>query len=275
MHLKFVLKTSHFGTHLGKIGPYFINTHYLYGSEKEAKEFLEFIDSELENSDKLDIPKNLFEKSFKQYNTNETYHLVIDELKKLIEQNVNLNEVDYISGGERRDWFFSNILAYLLNKPHITIYKNMLTVTSSSNFEESELYSSLEGKKVLHIADLVTEASSYLRAWIPAIEKLGAKMCWSFVVIDRMQGGSKKLEERNVLPYSLFKIDNTLFTEALKLNVINEEQLKMLQTFTENPDESMKAFLINHPEFLQDSLNSDEKTAKRAKLCIDNNLYNL
>ena len=59
------------------------------------------------------------------------------------------------------------------------------------------------------------------------------------------------------------------------MNIINEAQQKMLNGFFENPDETMKNFLIEHPEFLENSLNSDEKTAKRAKLLVENNLYNL
>ena len=35
----------------GKIGPYFINTHFIYGSEKDAVELLSFIDEAL--SDKM------------------------------------------------------------------------------------------------------------------------------------------------------------------------------------------------------------------------------
>mgnify|MGYP007069520319 CR=1 FL=1 len=31
----------------------------------------------------------------------------------------------------------------------------------------------LSGKRSVHIADLVTVASSYIRAWIPAVEALG------------------------------------------------------------------------------------------------------
>ena len=37
----------------------------------------------------------------------------------------------------------------------------------------------------------------------------------------------------------------------------------------------MKEFLIQFPDFLENALNSDEKTAKRAKLLIDGNLYGL
>ena len=49
----------------------------------------------------------------------------------------------------------------------------------------------------------------------------------------------------------------------------------MLNDFTKDPDGSMRTFLLEHPEFLENALNSDEKTAKRAKLCIESNLYNL
>ena len=49
----------------------------------------------------------------------------------------------------------------------------------------------------------------------------------------------------------------------------------MLDGFFENPDETMKHFLIDHPEFLENSLNSDEKTRKRAQLLVDGNLYGL
>ena len=44
----------------GKIGPYFINTHFVYGNENDAKELLSFIDEQL--ADKMASPKNVFEK---------------------------------------------------------------------------------------------------------------------------------------------------------------------------------------------------------------------
>ena len=59
------------------------------------------------------------------------------------------------------------------------------------------------------------------------------------------------------------------------MGVIATSQQEMLNNFFDNPDETMKNFLINHPEFLENSLNSDEKTAKRAKLLIDGNLYGI
>lgn len=271
--IKFCEENKPFWYTSGKIGPYFINTHFIYGSEKEAKELLSYIDDQL--SDKISLPKNVFEKVLQQYNSNEIYKNVIDEMILKIKENINIEDIDYISGGERRDWFFSNIIAYLLKKPHISIYKDLNAVVSDSNFKETNFLDKIEGKKILHVADLITIASSYLRAWIPAIENFGAKMCWSCVVVDRMQGGTKKIKEKGILPLSLVQVNKSLFEKAVELEVINSEQQKMLNNFFDNPDETMKLFLINHPEFIENSLNSDEKTAKRAKLLVDNDLYGI
>ena len=257
----------------GKIGPYFINTHFIYGSEKEAVSLLKFIDESL--SDKMTLPKKVFEKVLKQYNENKIYKNVINSMKTYIEENIDISEVDFISGGERRDWFFSNILAYLFKKPHITIYKDLSSVISNYDFSQTKESYNISGKKVLHIADLITVASSYIRAWIPAIENLGGKIIWSCVVVDRMQGGKEKLSEKSVKSLSLVKVDKNLFKKALEMGIINENQLEMLNKFFDNPDNTMKEFLINHPEFIENSLNSDEKTRKRSKLLLDNNLYNI
>ena len=49
----------------------------------------------------------------------------------------------------------------------------------------------------------------------------------------------------------------------------------MLKGFRKDQYTTMREFLVNHPEFLENALNSDEKTQKRARLLIDGNLYNL
>ena len=260
----------------GKIGPYFINADYLYGSENDSKSLLSFIDAELENEEKENIPNHIFEKVLDHYNSNEIYKYVIDQMIEYIKNNIDVNEIDYISGGERRDWYYSNILAYLLDKPHVTIYKDLSTVVSDSKFTHSEKAEKIEGKKFLHAADLLNQSASFTRAWIPAIKNLGSNIIWSIFAVDRMQGGTETLVNDGVKVFSLLQIDNNLFDEAYKLNIINQDQLTMLKNFKENPDESMRDFLINNPEFLQNALNSsDEKTKKRAELLVNQNIYNL
>lgn len=271
--IKFCDENKPFWYTSGKIGPYFINTHFVYGSEEEAAKLLSYIDECL--SDKKTLPQKVFKKVLAQYENNEIYHNVINSMKDYIEKNINISEIDYISGGERRDWFFSNIIAYLLGKPHICIFKDLTAVISDSNFESTTPAEKITNKKVLHIADLVTVASSYIRAWIPAIKSLGGTMCWSCSVVDRMQGGKEKIENEGVKPYSLVQVDNTLFETALQKGIINEKQLEMLEGFFKDPDGTMRQFLINHPDFLENALHSDEKTVKRARLLVENDLYGL
>ena len=55
----------------GFISPYFVNTHFLYGSEKEASEFLSYIDELL--ADRVNLPKKVFEKVLAQYENNKIY----------------------------------------------------------------------------------------------------------------------------------------------------------------------------------------------------------
>ena len=257
----------------GKIGPYFVNGDYLYGSETDSKELLGFIDNELENEDKKDIPAHIFEKVLA---TNETYKYVIDSLKDYIEKNIDVSSIDYISGGERRDWYFSNLIAYFLNKPHVTIYKDLTTVVSNSQFTENANISKIENKKFLHVADMLNQSASFTRAWIPAIKNLGSSIVWAVFMVDRLEGGTEILSNLDIDVHSLLKINDDLFIKALDLGVINTEQLKMLRDFKKNPDESMKQFLISNPEFIENALKSDNsRTLKRVNTLIEQNIYGL
>ena len=260
----------------GKIGPYFVNGEFFYGSDADSKELLAFIDSELENETKENIPAHIFEKVLAHYNSNEIYKTTIDAMVEYIKETVNVENIDYISGGERRDWFFSNMIAYILEKPHVTIYKDLSTVESDYKFTVNTPVEKIEGKNFLHVADLLNQSASFTRAWIPAIETLGSKILWSIFVIDRMDGGTQVLTDCGVEVLSLLKINDELFVKALELGIINEKQLQMLRDFKKDQMGSMKQFLIDHPEFLEESLNSDNsKTAKRAKLLVEQDLYGL
>ena len=255
----------------GTIGPYYINTHFLYGSEKKANDLLKLIDKEKANI--LDCPIKVLKETLRNYEEDKVYSGLIDGMCSFIKENINLDEVDYISGGERRDWFFSLIIAKILNKPHITIYKDMVSVVSiDDNVEE---LNDLEGKNILHIADLITEASSYERAWIPAIKNKGGEIKWSVVVVDRKQGGEELLNTFNIKSYSMVDIDASFFRKVLSMGIINDEQMSMIADYIQNPKESMADFLKRNPEFLQNALSSDDKTRERAKLCIDKDIYGL
>jgi len=253
----------------GTIGPYYINTHFLYGSEKKALELLEKIDAY--KADKLGCPGKLIPLVESNYDKDEIFRETIDEMLKFIKNNIDLSGISYISGGERRDWFFSLIIARKLKMPHITIYKDLSAVIT----ENDEAYPavSINSENVLHIADLITEASSYERAWIPAIKNICGQLAYSVVVVDRMQGGGELLEKNGVCSFAMVSIDKAFFNSAFKMNLINKGQYDLLLEYTANPRESMKKFLKGHPKFLEEALASDDRTRERARLCIERKIY--
>lgn len=279
--IKFCKENEPFWYTSGKIGPYFFNAQFVYGSEEESKELLDFITEELEsinngNSKKMDLPKKILDKVLSQYNTNAIYKDVINQMKDYIENNIELSNFEYISGGERRDWYFSIILAYLLKKPHLTVFKDMSALKSDSEFTTTEDISDLQGAKVLHLADLITTASSYIKMWVPIVNNLNGIMEHTLVIIDRNQGGKNNLKQVGVTSHALAVVDKDLFTQALNLGFINQKQLDFICKYFDNPDETMKDFLINHPEFIENSLKStNERTLKRVHTLIDEDLYGL
>ncbi|PYG89919.1 hypothetical protein LY28_00519 [Ruminiclostridium sufflavum DSM 19573] len=254
-----------------KIGPYYINTHFLYGSEEKADSLLKVIDVCKENI--MECSEVILELAYKNFESDEIYRGLITSMCEYIRKNIDLKNIGYISGGERRDWFFSLIIANMLKLPHITIFKDLSAVMYSDGIS-SEI-TDIKNANVLHIADIITEASSYIRAWIPAVKALNGNLKYSLVVVDRLQGGADKLKNAGVESYALMKVNGDLFDGALEEGCITAPQHHMLMKYLEDPTGTMKAFLQEHPEFLDNSLKSDCKTSERARICIEQNIYEL
>jgi len=266
----------------GKIGPYYINTHYLYGSKQSAEDLLDEINNSL--IDKQELIKFLNKKTYEKYINNNTYKQIIDELLEKASHIESEGTIDYISGGERRDWFFSFAVARILNKKHITIFKDGTILIFDGNTEEflmldiKKQNSILleENCKIVHVTDLVTEASSFETYWVPALKKIGSQINSCLSVVDRLQGGSEKLKELDIHLSSIFKIDKEFFKSALENKLINISQYNLLINYIENPEWAIKNFIKTNPSFLENALNSnDEKIRSRAMMAIEKQIYKL
>ncbi len=249
----------------GKLGPFYINTHFLVKDEAEAVRMLSVIEESIKE-DKITAPKKIFDEFMKLYQTSETFKNVTD---KLIEA-ARKYDFDYISGGERRDFFFSMLPAHILGKRHITIYKDCTAVVTSSEFTNAKIAdkATLQGKKVLHIADLITEASSYERAWIPVIRGLGAEITDTVAVIDRHQNGKAVLKGLGVEMETLAGINKELFDQGLANGSIDQAQYDLVMKFLDDPDEYMKSFIASHPTFIDDQIALGGKAKERAELAV-------
>lgn len=247
----------------GTLGPYYINTHFLYGSEADANGLLDLIESSA--ADPLTMPVRLADAVQKQYQANELYHDLCD----LIVNWMRACEFDFVSGGERRDFFFSIQAALLLGKPHLSILKNGTRIWSDEGFSSQRLLTDgeLDGQRAMHVADLVTEASSYQRAWLPAIHQSGATMPLTLAVVDRDQGGREWLQANGTELLALTRIDRDLFEQARLNGLIDHHQFELINQFIDSPTEFMRRFFASHPTFLDQQIAMGGKNRERALLC--------
>lgn len=249
----------------GKLGPFYINTQFLYGSEAAANSLLKTIE-EACAGEKLAFYDKVWADISAQLDSCPIYAQLID----LLTEAAAKLDVDFVSGGERRDFFFSMPVARKLGLGHLSIFKDLSCVyTDKDGVSMDAAQAGLAGKKSVHIADLITVASSYVRAWIPAVEALGAKIAHSLAVVDRDQGGAKILAGAGCPLTTLVVIKPELFEQARAMGRITDKQLDLVLSFIADPDAFLRDFLLAHPDFLAGELAAGGKSAQRAQLCID------
>ena len=248
----------------GKLGPFYINTQFLYGSEAAANSLLKTIE-EACTGEKLAFYDKVWADISAQLASCPIYAQLID----LLTEAAAKLDVDFVSGGERRDFFFSMPVARKLGLGHLSIFKDLSCVyTDKDGVSMDAAQAGLAGKKSVHIADLITVASSYLRAWIPAVESLGARIAYSLAVVDRDQGGSDILAKAGCPLTTLVTIKPELFEQAKALGRVTDAQVALVNSFIADPDKFMHDFLVAHPDFLAGEIAKGGKSAQRAELCI-------
>ena len=248
----------------GKLGPFYINTQFLYGSEAAANALLKTIE-EACAGEKLAFYDKVWADISAQLESCPIFSQLID----LLTEEARKMDVDFISGGERRDFFFSMPVAKKLGMGHLSIFKDLSCVyTDANGVSMDPAEANLAGKKSVHIADLITVASSYIRAGIPAVEALGAKIAYSLAVVDRDQGGSEILANAGCPLTTLITIKPELFEQAKKLGRVTDAQIELVNSFIADPDKFLHDFLVSHPDFLANEIAKGGKSAQRAELCI-------
>ena len=248
----------------GKLGPFYINTQFLYGSEAAANSLLKTIE-EACAGEKLAF----YDKVWADISAQLASCPIYAQLIELLTEAAAKLDVDFVSGGERRDFFFSMPVARKLGLGHLSIFKDLSCVyTDKDGVSMDAAQAGLAGKKSVHIADLITVASSYIRAWIPAVESLGARIAYSLAVVDRDQGGSDILAKAGCPLTTLVTIKPELFEQAKALGRVTDAQVALVNSFIADPDKFMHDFLVAHPDFLASEIAKGGKSAQRAELCI-------
>jgi orotate phosphoribosyltransferase len=203
---------------------------------------------------------------------------VIDAVATLAKSAIGSAQIDCVSGGERRDWFFSLLTAKRLQKPALVLFKDRSAVMVRGENNNAEIRppaaAELHGARVLHVADLVTEASSYVRAWLPAIQSRGGSLQWAINVVDRGQGGEEMLARHGIAARHLVQLGPDFFEMVAKAGHLSQAAAQQLLDYHIRPQESMRKFLQEHPQILREALRGDDmKIRQRARQLVEQNTY--
>ncbi len=134
-----------------------------------------------------------------------------------------LSNFDIISGGETRDWIFSMPVANLLEIPHVMLYKDGKKVGAE-----------MDGRRVLHIADLNNEGSSVERYWTPIIQSSNGKLEDVLFFVDRMEDGVQVMKRLGLRSLSVVKLNEIAWDYQLKNGVVTPTAYRNLRERLEN-----------------------------------------
>jgi len=189
----------------------------------------------------------------------EAYARAVDGIAELIVSVLGKDGFDVVSGGESRDWDFSNPTAYLLRKPHAKLYKN-----------GKVLGADLAGKRVVHVADLNNEGSSIRDYWYPIVKEKGGSLMHVFFFIDRMEEGVRVLNALNLPSESLVAFEDDAWRDLLSLGAIDESMYRSLMARNADRRSWAEKALKRRPDILGDMLTSgDGDTVARAWKILD------
>lgn len=253
-------------------GPFYINTETIAGSNK-AGEILATFDTILKAGlTQEQQASSILETVTEAVNADKSYEASIDSL---LEYYLSQNRIRpfAVSGGERRDWFFSIPIAQKLEIPHLFLYKNgSCRVT---DFEGKSIDIDLHNTNVLHVADIINKASSYLTRWIPILQKTGAAFSDTLSVSVRSQEGVNHLQAKHISVISPLVVDVPLFAEAYRLGLINEFAYNEIKLYYDSPRNWTRQFIESRSIDDSERLNTDRIKQERIQVFKSSDPYRL
>ena len=155
------------------------------------------------------------------------YSEACDDMEGLIRDTVGvgglLNAV--ISGGETRDWMFSFSVADRLKLPPVMLYKNGNVLGADMN-----------GKRVIHVADLNNEGSSMRDLWGPSIIRNGGMLEHVFFYVDRMEDGTQVIEDLELNSHALVPLDKHAWDYLKDIGAVESDVYEEIRRRMENKD---------------------------------------
>lgn len=168
----------------------------------------------------------------------QAYAFAVDSMAELIRS--GFPEFDAISGGETRDWDFSNPVAVALRKPHVKLYKN-----------GKMLGAGIRGRRLLHVADLNNEGSSVRDYWKPMVEKAGGALAGVAFFVDRMEEGTAVMRDLGLRSEAVVPLDDAAWGFALAKKRVSPALHESLVKRSRDPRAWAVRALLGHPGYFR------------------------
>lgn len=181
------------------------------------------------------------------------YAHAVRSLVELIRDEIG--SFDVISGGETRDWDFSNPVAVLMKKPHAKMYKDGRIIGAG-----------VKGKKVLHVADLNNEGSSVRDYWKPIIEKNNGSLIGVVSFVDRMEDGFLLFKKMALPCFSVVPLDKTAWDIILGEGCISRGVHTQLVERMQDRRKWAISALLGNPEYFRQFHAAEATRAKAIKI---------
>jgi orotate phosphoribosyltransferase len=161
---------------------------------------------------------------------------IVTHLAKKAENDIGLDHIDVVAGGETAGIPYAAFVAHLIRKPMIYIRKQPKGYGGTKQIEGILA----PGQRVLMVEDLITDGLSKLRFNI-GVRGAGAKMTHCLCVFDYASDrlcqheGKEALAKNGIALHVLANWDDVLDTGMSK-NYFTEEQNRQLIDFLKDPE---------------------------------------
>lgn len=171
------------------------------------------------------------------------------------EINSNSKPIDVISGGDSRDWDFSNPVAFNIGLPHAKLYKNKAPIGAD-----------MDGKLVLPVADLNNMGSSPRDLWLPQIINGGGIAKDILFFVDRMEDGVEEMEKLGLNRYAVISLDPSAWQLLLDSGKVDSKTYQSMNERLENKQAWAHNMLLNNTSKLKDILDESSTFGKGVKI---------
>lgn len=254
----------------GVPGPFYINVENVAGPtivKQTLSEINAVLRTEMSISEKC---LAIHQRINSQLENDSTYRSTISLLLDAYRES-SLSIPDIISGGERRDWFFSIPFAQHLHVPHLYLFKNGKWHIEGQIEELGEI-----NQSVVHVSDIVNTATSYKRYWLPTLSSLGVKNSSTFTVAIRDSKGIEALEQSGIQVTSPLHMNRHTFEQMRDMGLISSFSCDNIALYLESPVEWTRDLIRDTgTEMLSRIDELDDVQSARFCQFISNDVFNL